>query len=233
MAKNVLITGGTGFVGSWMRKTQPAHLNAWFMSRADYEMVYIERTTGIDYVVHLANVSPYPAIECARRNDARLLYCSSGAVYHPENDNEYRRNKMDWESECLYSGVDVIIARPFTFLGFSPAQTTLFDAARAGRPLEVWGDCIRSFMTGADLGRMMWAILFEGERGQAYDVGSDRPVTILRLAQRIKALCRTDSEIVFVDKPVPMPVYLPENPEKTKRLYNQYVEIQPRKEGTK
>lgn len=206
---NVLITGGTGFVGSWMKKTMPADFNGWYMSRDDYERVLIESVRGINYVVHLANVSPTGAIECARNNNARLLCCSSGAVSHPENDTEYRQNKIKWEAECLYSGLDVVIARLFTFWGSSKAQLALFDAARKGKPLEVWGDCTRSFMTGADLGRRMWDILLNKERGQAYDVGSYKPVSILRLAQRIQAF--TGCEIKQVDKEIPMPYYVPES----------------------
>lgn len=207
-SSNVLITGGTGFVGSWMKKTMPAGFNGWYMSRQDYEDVLIESITGIDYVVHLANISPVGAIECARNNNARLLYCSSGIVYHPENNNEYRQNKMRWESECLYSGLNVVIARLFTFWGSSKAQLALFDAARKGKPLEVWGDCTRSFMTGADMGRRMWDILLHKERGQAYDVGSYRPITILRLAEKIKAF--TGCEIRQIKKDIPMSYYVPE-----------------------
>jgi hypothetical protein len=73
-------------------------------------------------------------------------------------------------------------------------------------------------MHGAEMGRLMWTILLHGERGQAYDVGSERPVTILRLAQRIKAVCNTQSEIVYIDKPVDVPVYLPKDMANTKGL---------------
>ena len=216
---NVLVTGGTGFVGSWMKKTKPDDCNFWGMSKDDYNKVAFESSTGVNSVVHLAPIAPTNAIQCARLNNARLLYCSSGIVYHPENDTEYRQNKIRWEQECLESGVDVVIARPFTFMGSSKVWNALFKAAREGKPLEVyWIPTTRSFMHGAEMGRWMWAILLRGRSGQAYDVGSSKPVPIWTLAERIKALCKTDSEIRYLHKVVPMPVYLPENTDRTKNL---------------
>ena len=216
---NVLMTGGTGFVGKWMQKTRRPHVNIWAMSREDYETYSLDRISGIHFVIHLAPIDPALAIECAHNNNARLLYCSSGIVYHAENDTQYRRDKMRWEADCLASGLDVVIARLFSFWGSCKMQKAFFNAARNGEPLEIWGDVTRSLMTGADMGRRMWDILRYGEMGQAYDVGSTRPITALQLAQRIKALCNTTSEIVdvseivkeHIENPIPMPHYVPEN----------------------
>ena len=213
---NVLITGGSGFVGSWMKKTQPENMFVEYLGSWEYDN-YLFASRSWDYIVHLAPIAPSFIITLTKRFNARLLYCSSGAVYHSEyQDKQYRDNKIKWEQECLDSGIDVVIARLFTFWGSSKAQTTLFEQARNGDYLDVWGDCTRSFMTGADLGRWMWAILLRGESGQAYDVGSDRPVTIQRLAERISAF--TGCWIRTVPHDVPMPIYLPENTEKTKAL---------------
>ena len=228
-SNNVLMTGGTGFVGSWVEKKKPDGFNVWAMNSDDYENTLIETITGVKYIMHLANVNPGPAIECARRNNARLLYCSSGIIYHSENLTEYRQNKVLWETECLQSGVDVVIARLFTFFGAGlddqKAITTLFKAAREGRPLQIYGErtyehpaTIRSYMHGREMARWMWAILLHGQNGECYDVGSDKPTSILRLAQRIKALTKTTSQIEFFNGIIPVPYYLPVDTDKTKAL---------------
>lgn len=215
---NVLITGGTGFVGHWMRQTEPHNLSCDYISRKGYsESRWFD--WKYEYFVHLAPIAPTLVGKNARKYHARLLYCSSGIVYHPENDTEYRRNKMRWEQEYLDSDIDIVIARLFTFYGerLSPdhAIVEFEQTAKAGKPIRIWGDgnCIRSYMYGAELGRWLWAILLHGESGQAYDVGSDTPVTMLELAKRY-----SDNIIIENSRPDPMPVYLPPDTAKTKAL---------------
>jgi len=215
----VLITGGTGFVGYWMRQTQPDNVIATYLTKANYLDRLWVKWLGCDAVIHLAPVSPDLVLVYAKLNNARLLYASSGIVYHPEHNTEYRQNKFKWEKECLDSGADVVIARLFTFYGDhlddNKAIVQFERAAQAGEPLRIWGDgsCVRSYMHGSELGRWMWAILLHGERGQAYDVGSDEPVTMLELARRY-----SDNIIMEPDHPVPMPYYMPVDTAKTKRL---------------
>lgn len=212
----VLITGGTGFVGYWMSKTKPANVSVTYLGRKAYDK-YMDGgfTNRYDAFVHLAPVAPHHMIADAIYNHARLLYCSSGIVYHPEGDSQYRRDKIAWEVDCIASGVDYVIARLFAFSGEKlddgKAITQFYKRAIAGEPLQVYGDgsTIRSYMHGYDLGRMMWAILERGERGKAYDVGSLTPVTMLELALFIIHTTKSKSTIEFVDKPNPVPIYLP------------------------
>jgi nucleoside-diphosphate-sugar epimerase len=218
----VLVTGGTGFVGHWLRQTKPDKFIHYWLSHADYALTNWH-TVKWDYIVHLANISPALVIECAKQTNARLLYCSSGAVY--DQDTEYANDKRRWERECLDSGVDVVIARLFTFYGErlddGKAYTQFTRAAKAGEPLRVWGDgsCIRSYMYGAELGRWLWAILLRGKSGQAYDVGSTEPVTMLELARRVIRHYKSNSGIIMEpDHPVPMPYYMPRDTAKTRRL---------------
>ena len=213
---NVVISGGTGFVGSWMRKKQPMGIDSLVLSKNGYSSTWEQ--FNYTHVVHLANIEPTRAIACARRNNARLLYCSSGIVGYPEVNTEYANNKRMWERECLQSGVDVVIARLYTFFGAgldeNKAIENLFKLARLGKPLTVYGQpsyetpaTVRSYMWAGRMGKMMWSILLKGESGKAYSVGSTRPTSIFRLAKRIQAF--TGCEIEFVDKPVPVPRYLP------------------------
>lgn len=215
---NVLITGGTGFVAHWLCETAPAGMFTLLLTHQEYDSGVIENITGIHAIIHLAPVAPYRVVEAAQRNNARLLYCSSGIVYHPEADTEYRRDKMNWEQYCLDSGVDVVIARLFTFCGEglddNKAIVQFEKAAKAGEPLRIWGDgsCVRSYMHGLELGRWMWAILLKGKSGEAYDVGSDEPITILELAKRY-----SDNIIIEGGKDA-IPYYLPIDTAKTKAL---------------
>lgn len=219
----VLITGGTGFVGTWMRKTQPSQMNATYLSHHDYT-VGVWHDVHWDYIVHLAPVSPYWVVSQAAKDNAFLLYCSSGIVYHPENNTEYRRDKLNWEKYCLDSGVDVVIARLFAFYGEGldeyKAYTQFTKAARQNSAIEIWGDgkTMRSYMHGSELGRWMWAILLNGVNGQAYDVGSDNPITMLELAKQIKQETLSQSEIIIKNGKDPMPYYMPTNTAKTKEL---------------
>lgn len=215
----VLVTGGSGFVGHHMRQQQPANLTAFYFNREQYYGHWWENIGVYDYVVHLAPVEPSRVIACAKRNNARLLYCSSGVIYHPESDKtEYRDNKIKWECESL-AYENTVVARLFTFQGEKLSRdhaVASFEwAARNKLPLHVWGDgsCVRSYMSGEELGRLMWAVLLKGKSGEAYDVGDDTPVTMLELAKRY-----SDNIIFERDKTVPMPVYLPRDTAKTRKL---------------
>src|SRR5688572_14984412 len=146
-----------------MQKAEPDGLDVTYINRQGYGLWYWWKMEW-DAIVHLAPISPDKVLACAERNNARLLYCSSGIVYHPENDTEYRQNKIKWEQECLDSNVDTVIARLFAFYGErltdDHAIVAFENAAKANEPLKIWGDgsTIRSYMHGSELGRQMWAI---------------------------------------------------------------------------
>ena len=208
----VLITGGTGFVGKWMRKTQPNDLISYWLSRADYDLESW-KPIDWDYIVHLAPILPDRVIKLAKITGARLLYCSSGIVYVDDNDTEYRNMKLNGERMCQYANIDHVIARLFTFFGDglddNKAITQFFKSARAGKPLKVYGDgsCVRSYMHGAEMARQMWRILLDGKSKHAYDVGSTQTTTMKRLAERIHAF--TGARIEYIDADVPVPEYYP------------------------
>jgi nucleoside-diphosphate-sugar epimerase len=185
---SVVITGGTGFVGYWMQRTKPKEMRTQFLDQYAYDLSLDPKEMGSwDYIVHLAPVSPSRVLKYAHRHHSRVLFASSGAVY--EGTNDYAYHKRLWESQCTHSGVDVVIARLFTFVGAHLknlyAITQFIEAAKAGKPLEVWGDgsTVRSYLYGEDLGRWMWKILLEGDG--VYDVGSINPYTILQVARLV------------------------------------------------
>ena len=137
-----------------------------------------------------------------------MLYASSGIVYYPIQ-SPYKQNKEIWESYCTESGVYCVIARLFTFFGKGlddgKAWTQFTKAARESRPLEVWGDCTRSYMHASTMARLMWDALLN--KSGIVDIGSTRPQTVKRLAQRISAF--TGAKIEYIDKPVAVPYYVP------------------------
>lgn len=225
--KKVLITGGTGFVGHWMRYTQPAGLECRYIGHAEYDIWKCTHWTEpdrYDYIVHLAPVAPTEVIECARIHKARLLYCSSGIVYYQTDNITYKVQKVFSEYECLDNHRDVVIARLFTFMGDflddQKAVTQFIAAAKNGQPIHIHGDgkTVRSYMHGSEMGRWLWAILLKGKSGQAYDVGSDEPTTILQLAEQVREKYNSSAPIVIEYGNDPVPLYLPKDTAKTKAL---------------
>lgn len=225
---NILVTGGSGFVGHWLKQAFPDGIKKCGISFLSSERYEKDDWQLYDWkrIIHAAPIAPTEVLKIAKRDNARVLYVSSGAVYHPENDTEYRQNKIRWEQECLDSGVDVVIARLFTFYGEKlddkKAYTAFKKAALAGEPLRIWGDgkTIRSYMHGSEMARWMWAILLHGENGQAYDVGSDVSVTMLELAQRMAQDHGNPETKIIIENSRPdlVPVYLPVDTAKTKKL---------------
>jgi nucleoside-diphosphate-sugar epimerase len=176
---NVLISGGTGFFGYWLSKTQPKGIAARYMNRNDYENSHWEWYDW-DAVIHCANVSPLRVFQNHR---GKVMYVSSGAV--KERDDEYTNNKRKWEAQCPEG---TIIVRPYCFMGEKIPDRYSFkqfvnDGLRGG-PIHYYDvGCIRSYMHGFDLGTWMWKMLLYGDG--IYDIGSDMPVNMGGLAKAI------------------------------------------------
>lgn len=215
----VLITGGTGFVGHWLNITADPDIQIFNLNR------YGKTTdlTGFDYVIHAAHTPP--PLDFAKKNNARLLMISSGIVYYPENDTEYRRKKVQWENECMESGQDVVIARLFSFWGEGldddKAQTIYTKAARNNEDIHIKnkGKTVRTYMHGSEMARWLWAILLNGKTREVYDVGSDTPITMLELANQIKRENKSRSKIRINGTTDPIPLYVPKNTAKTISLF--------------
>jgi dTDP-glucose 4,6-dehydratase len=205
---DVLITGGSGFVGYWLWKTACDKLMD-IVTRPMNQIIYNNAAAwphSCKYIIHLAPVLPDKVIELAKRCNARILFASSGAVYaNPLND--YGKMKLESENMLLASGLDVRIARMFTFCGshlkwdnFAIGQF-IRDAVNGG-PIRILGDgkTVRSYMYGSDLGEWLWKILLDGEPGAIYDVGSEYPVTIQHLAEEVSYNFDKTPEIVIENK---------------------------------
>jgi nucleoside-diphosphate-sugar epimerase len=221
----ILVTGGTGFVGYWLKQTAPKNIDIHYLSHEEYDN---KEWMGesFDYIIHAANIDPVDIITCAQKNDARVLYVSSGAVYH-RIKNDYGKNKVLWEKQMIKSGIDFSTARLFACCGYKLkwdnfALGTFIKNALNDEPLKIWGNgnMIRSYIYGSDLGTWFWKILFEGLTSEWYDVGSYRAVTMLELAREVLKNIDSFSEIVIENKHEfeRAPIYLPKNIHKTEDL---------------
>ena len=171
----------------------------------------------------------------------RLLYLSSGAVYGPQPpalaalpedhagapdslaaEAVYAHAKRLAESLCVAAGgrrLQPVIARGFAFVGpLLPldahfAVGNFLRDALAGRPIEVLSDgrTVRSYMHAVDLTIWLTTLLVRGAPGRAYNVGSDRAVSVAELAGLVAA-CATPPLPVRVRDPAgpgPAPRYVP------------------------
>jgi len=171
----------------------------------------------------------------AQANQARLLNVSSGAVYgaaasKPTGASErdfaeseaitpYGKAKREAELLCAESDVDFVTARAFAFLGPHLPLNAHFAAgnflrdAMSGGPVLVRGDgtALRSYLHPADLVVWLLRILIRGERGHAYNVGSDEAVTTAQLAGLIAEAVQPKAAVVIqsVQAQGPQNIYLP------------------------
>ncbi len=164
------------------------------------------------------------ARKCAHLKN--ILLVSSGAIYGSEPGNmtvlpesyqvelsqlknsAYAKGKYLAEQACLQfadkNKVSVMIARAFSFVGpYLPLDThfaigNFINYALHNKTIHVKGDGspIRSYMYAADLAISLWTILSKGENKRAYNVGSNEAITMKELANKVKALCNSDIEII-------------------------------------
>lgn len=145
----------------------------------------------------------------------------------PESDppHAYGRGKSEAEKLCLKAafggGPEPVIARCFAFVGPHLPLDAHFAIgnfirdALAGGPVRIRGDGTpqRSYLYMADLATWLWTILFRGETGRAYNVGSGEGRSIAEVAE---AVCRVHGMTGMVEiqgKPVtgiPAARYVPD-----------------------
>jgi nucleoside-diphosphate-sugar epimerase len=220
--KSVLITGAAGFFGSWMNKALDGHFVA-FADRVVYKTLLEDR---YDYIFHFAPTPIEPVIECAKRSGAKILYASSGAVYGSigvKVDEDYQTNpkteygieKLRSENILKNSGLDYCIARLFTFCGTGLknnfAVTNFIDDIKNDRPIKVlWPHTVRSYMYIVDA--ISWLLVLMQSENGVYNVGSEKAITVGKLAELASSFTIPRNEIVISDNPFidPAPYYVPD-----------------------
>ncbi len=107
--------------------------------------------------------------------------------------------------------MDCTIARLFAVTGpYLPLDSgyavgNFVQNILAKQSIRILGDgtTMRAYLYAADMAAWLWTILLSGERGTAYNVGSERAVSIGHLAERVAALGGTDASVTYGQAPVP------------------------------
>ncbi len=146
---------------------------------------------------------------------SNFLFISSGAVYGNKNnvplsedfpcepENVYGRSKLEAERLCLAAGIPCSIARCFAFIGeYLPldvhfAVGNFIRDCLNDKAIVIQGDGtpLRTYMYAGDLARWLWSILLRGKNGRAYNVGSDRMISIGELARTVQKVSGTQNQI--------------------------------------
>lgn len=162
---------------------------------------------------------------------SRFLLVSSGAVYGiqppqithvPETfeggpnpldrNSAYAEGKRSAELLCAFAAsprLATTVARCFAFVGPYMQLDAHFaignfisDALRGG-PIQVKGDgsAVRSYLYASDLAVWLWTILFKGQSGCAYNVGSEDALNIAAVANEVNAAVPQRAVIRVAGKP--------------------------------
>jgi UDP-glucose 4-epimerase len=163
-------------------------------------------------------------LEAARANDSRVVFASSAAIYgHPDgvpiSETAPKRPASPYGLEKLTGdyytriyadryGLDTVSLRYFNVYGprqtggqYSGVISTFLDQARSGDPITVEGDGeqTRDFVHVDDVVQANLRAATTASTGTSYNIGTGSKVSIRELAETIKRVTDTDSEIVHTD----------------------------------
>ena len=211
--KRILVTGGTGFVGRWL---DVDGLEITRINSVGYLPVVRNKELAWDYIIHAAPVDPTDAHDCARRNDARFMFISSGAVYDnpmTKTGREKLRFEAMTNNHAEDWGFEAVTARLFTIAGYGArpgrfAIDTWIRQGMTGKPLTLYNDGLsqRTYIYGADLA--VWLLTIMAQGCGVYDVGGYEPVNMMNVAQHIADHFGVSLE--YIDNNLdPRPVYVP------------------------
>ena len=144
---------------------------------------------------------------------------------NPENPKiYYTEAKRIGELLCYGAmkewGLNIVIARCFSFIGpFMPLDAHfaignfIRDALKGGPiVIESDGTRINSYMYASDLAIWLWTILLKGKPGEAYNVGSEKEISLKELAKKIAEIYTelTGKKVDIIIKKQPEPGKIPE-----------------------
>lgn len=154
----------------------------------------------------------------------KVLFLSSGAVYDSiqatapykesicpvasprEGSLNYGLAKRQAEYSLVTSHTSSIIARLFAFAGpYLPLDQHFAIGNFIGQcvkkePIIIKSDglAVRSYMYPSELVIWLWKLILEADSGSVWNVGSDQPISIRDLADRVAGIC--GNEIQFVNE---------------------------------
>ncbi len=152
------------------------------------------------------------------RQLAKVPYVSEEYSGAPDTQNPrsaYGEGKRIAELLCaIYAnryGMEIKIARCFAFVGpYLPLDThfaigNFIRDGLHGGIIQINGDGTpyRSYLYAADLAVWLWLILARGTNGRAYNVGSEKALTIFELAHMVAGCFDPPVSVKIIGKPVP------------------------------
>jgi len=175
--------------------------------------------TGARRFLHLSSGAVYgpqpPSLDLMPET-----YCGSPNPLDPAAS--YGIGKRTAEHLCALAfmrrNLPCVSARCFAFLAPHLPMDAHFAAGNflqeglGRRTLQITGDGtpIRSYLYGTDLAAWLWTLLIAGQPGQAYNVGSERTVSIEGLARAVAAQTEVGVQVAQRPRPDLLPVrYVP------------------------
>lgn len=172
--------------------------------------------------------------EFAVKNNAKFLFASTSEVYgnpleHPQKET-YRGNVSTTGPRSVYDeakrfgetivsafvrskGLDARVIRIFNTYGPGMADDgrvviEFVKAALANKPFPVFGDGsqTRSFCYVSDMVSGIVAAMERGEKGQVYNLGNSDEFTVLELAEMVKKVTGSSSQLEYKTLPEDDPV---------------------------
>lgn len=149
--------------------------------------------TGARRVLFTGSGAQYGAIA----QECPVLENSASACDSLRVTSAYAEAKRAQETlAAIYAerhGVEVVLTRCFAFSGPGLALDEHFAIGNFVRDalwrdelvLQSSGSAVRSYLHGADLAGWLLTLLVRGESGQAYNVGSDKALSIAELAHKV------------------------------------------------
>jgi|TARA_B100001964_G_scaffold203320_1_gene232244 UDP-glucose 4-epimerase len=151
-------------------------------------------------------------------NVKRMIYASSSEVYGEPRELPIREDSVKGPISTygvsklaaeIYAkaynhefGTDIKIVRFFNVYGHGQSNNfvipTFINNALENKPLRVFGNGsqTRCFTYVEDIADGVFTVLEKGKTGEAYNIGNNKPATILELAKIIKELTNSKSEII-------------------------------------
>lgn len=188
-------------------------------------IVSVARSVDDPTASHAVNVDGTLAVlEAARREDARVVFASSAAIYGaPESlpvsetapkepTSPYGLEKLSGDHYCrLYAdlyGLPTVALRYFNVYGprqsggdYAGAITAFTAQARAGGPLTVQGDGTqtRDFVNVADVVQANLLAATTDATGEAFNVGTGVATTVAEVAETVRDRIAPSAEIEHVE----------------------------------
>jgi len=160
------------------------------------------RLPSLIKIVHFSSNKIYGS------NYSKVPMDETNAIIHCYNNQDvYSESKRISETLCkAYMSelhLPIIIVRPFAFIG--PFQSlekpwainNFIRDAILGSPIRILGNELttKSYMYGSDVAYFILNILAKGKVGEAYNLGSSHPTTLVELANKIKNIFNSEIEI--------------------------------------